>query len=246
MGKRQPILFDLILFSFFLFFCLFFLFPKCLASEERKVEINEIAWMGTEKSANDEWIELYNNANYGISLNSWSLKAQDSINIELTGTIPAKGFYILERTDDQSLPEIPADIIFKGPLSNKGKKLGLYDGNGVLVDEVDCSGGWFKGDNSSKQTMERISFGKDGSSADSWQTSALAGGTPKKENSLIEKQEYAKQAIAANSPDYSFDGNIDAARKTIGLKKQGFSFLYSFFSGIIIVFLKRSLNNQGY
>jgi hypothetical protein len=35
------------------------------------VVISEIAWMGTSTSANDEWIELYNNSASPVSLSGW-------------------------------------------------------------------------------------------------------------------------------------------------------------------------------
>lgn len=35
---------------------------KCSTANSSDVVINEIAWMGTTTSANDEWIKLHNNA----------------------------------------------------------------------------------------------------------------------------------------------------------------------------------------
>lgn len=44
-----------------IFIFLFVLVPfKCFAINSSDVVINEIAWMGTIASANDEWLELYN------------------------------------------------------------------------------------------------------------------------------------------------------------------------------------------
>jgi hypothetical protein len=204
--------------------------------------------MGTEKSASDEWLELYNNANYGINLNGWSLKIQGSFQIALKGLIPAKGFYLLERSDDQTLPDVQSDIIFKGSLTNKGQKISLYNKEGTLIDEADCSQGWFSGDNSSKQTMERINLGKDGSSASSWQTSVPFGGTPKFQNSLAQKiklePEKQKQAGTANyaSLDASINNNAENFR-TASLKTNFLAVILAIFNGIIIIFLKRNLNN---
>jgi len=139
------------------------------------VVINEIAWMGTNISANDEWIELYNNTNSDIDLNEWKLFAQDGTpEINLNGKILAKGFFILERTDDTTVSDIPADIIYAGALSNNGEYLQLTDPQDNTLDKVDCSNGWIAGDNKTKQTMERV--------GDNWQTSKKAGGTPKAEN----------------------------------------------------------------
>ncbi len=139
--------------------------------------ISEIAWMGTTASPNDEWIELYNNTGFSVNLNNWVLKSvDDTPKIKLTGVILPNGFYLLERTDDTTLPNIIADQIYTGALGNTGENLELYDGSGILIDRVDNSNGWTAGDNSTKQTMERAGH-------QSWQTSQNPGGTPKEKNS---------------------------------------------------------------
>ena len=64
-----------ILFS--LFFVFLFSFSLVSAANPSEVIINEIAWMGGISSANDEWIELYNNTESPINLEEWLLKADD-------------------------------------------------------------------------------------------------------------------------------------------------------------------------
>jgi hypothetical protein len=150
---------------------------------QANVVINEIAWMGTSVSYNDEWIELYNNGSV-INLEGWVLKADDgSPEINLSGIIPEKGFYLLERTNDETIPGITADLIYKGALGNNGENLKLYNNSGNLIDQVISLEGWLAGDNSTKQTMEKIGSG--------WQTSQNPGGTPKTINSIgtIEPEE---------------------------------------------------------
>ncbi len=162
--------------SFSLLFFTLLIF-SAQAANLGNVVINEIAWMGTENSANDEWIELYNNTDNTINLDGWILKADDGTpEIKLSGIILAESFYLLERTDDSTVPEISADLIYKGALGNDGEDLKLFDNSGNLIDEANCSSGWFAGDNSTKQTMERTDSGD-------WQTSQNPGGTPKTENS---------------------------------------------------------------
>ena len=152
------------------------------AAHSLDVVINEIAWMGTEVSYNDEWIELRNKTNSSISLEGWVLKATDGTpEINLTGTMLAQGFYLLERTDDNSVPDITADQIYTGALNNNGENLNLYDNLGNLIDAVNCQDGWSAGDNSTKQTMER-------KGVNNWQTSQNPGGTPKTENSLSQEE----------------------------------------------------------
>jgi hypothetical protein len=150
------------------------------------VVINEIAWMGTENSYNDEWIEFYNNTGSPIDLNGWTLKSADgSPEITLEATISANGFYLLERTDDTSVSYVSADQIYTGPLNNTGESLQLLDSLNDLVDQTNCSGGWFAGDNTTKQTMERIDVQANGSDSSNWATSQSAGGTPRAVNSMV-------------------------------------------------------------
>lgn len=120
-----------------------------------QVIINEIAWMGTSESANDEWMELYNTGGEEVSLEGWVLEAADGTpQINLSGTISASGFFLLERTDDETVPGIPADQIYTGALGNGGEDLILKDASGVVVNRVDASAGWPAGDNDTKETMQ--------------------------------------------------------------------------------------------
>lgn len=122
------------------------------------VVINEIAWMGGPASASDEWIELYNDSAEEVSLIGWKLVADDGAPlISLTGSIPAGGFYIMERTDDDSAPGVTADKIYTGDLANAGETLKLLDSDTVVVDTVIGGSGWASigGNNTTKDTPQR-------------------------------------------------------------------------------------------
>ncbi len=162
------------------------------------VVINEIAWMGTGASYNDEWVELLNNTEKEVDLDGWVLKAEDgSPEIGLSGTIPARGYFLLERTDDATVNDIDADFIYTGALGNSGEHLKLISPSGEIIDEVICGDGWFAGDNDTKMSMERILPEEDGSLETNWMSNdgetiwsrdADGGdivGTPKKENSVF-------------------------------------------------------------
>jgi len=142
------------------------------------VVINEVAWMGTASSSADEWIELYNSGSEDAGLEGWTLTAADGTPaIDLSGTSTAGGYFLLERTDDESVPDIAADLIYAGALGNSGETLELRDGDGNLIDSViSIDGAWPAGDNATKRTMERRDDG-------GWQTSANPGGTPRAQNS---------------------------------------------------------------
>ncbi len=148
----------------------FFVFGSARAAV---VEISEIAWMGTQNSAQDEWLELYSSD--GAQLEGWTLIAADGgMTINLSGQISAGGYFLIERTDDNTLPNVSADLIvpFGNGLNNNGEHLILKDSSGAAVDSVDASSGWPAGDNSTKETMQKNSSG-------AWITAA---GTPKAAN----------------------------------------------------------------
>ena len=83
------------------------------------VLINEVAWAGTAASASDEWIELFNPNEVPISLEGWQLGDGGDISILLEGTISPAGYFLLERSDDQTVADIPADLVYGGSLSNE-------------------------------------------------------------------------------------------------------------------------------
>ena len=194
--SSQRVLFSLILIiSTLIFFCW----------EARAVVINEIAWMGTEESYSDEWIELYNPLESPVLLNGWTLETKDrDLTINLKGTVSAKSYFLLERTDDATIPDITADIIYKGGLSNQGEHLLLLDNNRKTIDEVDCSLGWFAGQNETKKSMERIDAGLSGSDPLNWKTSSEREGTPRIQNS--EKKEISEKQITSTHQSSNYSG----------------------------------------
>jgi len=144
-----------------------------------KIIINEVAWMGTQNSSNDEWVELKNISSEITNLSNWQLLDQnEQIKIIFPNEIrlgPGQ-FLLLERTNDETVPNILADIIYVGSLANQNESLRLFDNSCQFQDEVFAQPDWPAGDNVSKRTMERkLDF--------TWQTSALINGTPKQENS---------------------------------------------------------------
>jgi hypothetical protein len=80
---------------------------------QKDVVVSEVAWMGTAASSYDEWMELANNTGTDIDLNGWVLRSADGTpSITLSGIIPAHGRFLLERTDDTSVPDLAADLIY--------------------------------------------------------------------------------------------------------------------------------------
>ena len=123
------------------------------------VVVNEIAWAGSAASANDEWIELRNVGDETVQLAGWMLLIGESPDVatiaiylgEVEGkTVEARttalepgGFLLLERTDDSTVSDVAADVIYTGALANTGVMLHLVDPTGAVVDRVDLAAwGW--------------------------------------------------------------------------------------------------------
>lgn len=139
------------------------------------VVINEVAWSGTLDDSYDEWIELYNNTGADIDLVGWTLVAGDGTpSIALNGIIVAQGYYLLERTDDEAVWDIPADQIYSGALEDVGEELVLRDAGDNPIDSANGDGGGWPGGTGSSGTpprasMERIWPGQAGSD-ENWGT----------------------------------------------------------------------------
>ncbi|PSB07868.1 hypothetical protein C7B76_27365, partial [filamentous cyanobacterium CCP2] len=122
------------------------------------VVVNEIAWMGTQADADHEWIELYNPSDSAIDLTGWILTDGNNLNITLSGTIAAGGYFLLEH-GDTAIVDITADQIYTGTLNNTGATLTLKANDGRVIDIVNEDGGiWAAGvdEATGRFSMERI------------------------------------------------------------------------------------------
>jgi hypothetical protein len=63
----------------------------------------------------------------------------------LSDSIPGGGHFLLERTDDTTVPDVSADQTYSGGLGNDGEDLFLRGATTNLIDHVDCISGWFAG-----------------------------------------------------------------------------------------------------
>ncbi len=158
--------------------------------------INEIAWSGTAGSYSDEWMELYNPGTSDVNVNGWKIEGIGFTDETLTGTIPAGGFYLIEN-DEECVSDIAGDFIDSSiAFDDAGANVILKNSSGTVIDQVNCSGGWFGGLSSPDTSMERKDPCGDGSDAATWGTnngiivngldmnSAPLIATPKAQNSI--------------------------------------------------------------
>jgi hypothetical protein len=127
------------------------------------VLINEVAWAGTAASSNHEWIELHNPSQQDVPLAGWTLTDGGDVAIAFTQQIIAAGGYLLlERTSDNSVSDIAADLIYTGALNDAGETLSLRDAYGNLIDTANAAGGpWPAGGGALRASMERLGTGPD-------------------------------------------------------------------------------------
>ncbi len=150
--------------------------------------INEVAWGGAPNNPTAEWIELYNPGDQVVQLDGWRLYSSDGApDIRLHGTIPAHGYFLLERGSDGTVPGVKADLVYTGALRDTGEALFLADADGKYIDSVNKSGGpWPAGTNALGDppcaSMERIDPTVPDTPAN-WAT-GRTGGTPDAQNSV--------------------------------------------------------------
>lgn len=174
--------------------------PVAWSQPPSTVVINEVAWMGTQASANDEWIELFNPSSTAVDLTGWALRWRNQT-VTLKGKIAAHGYYLLERSDETTVSDLTADLIYSGGLRNDGEALQLLDGSGQVVDSANGDGGpWPAGDTGRKATMQRVdanlpdtdanwrTFDADGATALDAQGQPIRG-TPRAENRFRSEQD---------------------------------------------------------
>ncbi len=166
------------------------------------VIINEVAWMGTASSTEDEWIELYNRTNHAVNFNNnnWVLRVSDNRPyIPLSKTIPAKGYYLLERADDRTISDLSADLVYGNDgadwaLNNTGTEILILSHSSTTIDRTPSSS-WPGGTTASFRTMERYNPDILGEEISNWGTNITIirnnkdgannpiNGTPKARNS---------------------------------------------------------------
>ena len=170
------------------------------------VVVSEIAWMGTDASPTDEWIELYNNTAAAVDLSGWTLASADGYpSIALSGVIPAGAHFLLERTDDSTVPAVAADLLYTGALGNDGEDLVLRDGGLAVIDQLDCAAGWYSGHGDARVPMVRVSSTAAGNVAGNWTYNPRCG-TATNSNGISHTCELTT-TVAGHALDFSVTFN---------------------------------------
>jgi len=152
-----------------------------LASSDRAVRVSEVAWAGTQASWADEWIELRNLTEEEVDLTGWTLswngvkidlgeEAGNTLKVRKSVLGPGE-VLLLERTDDDTVSSVKADIIYKGSLANSGEEIVLEDKSGNEVQVIAASEGWPAGSGSGGDKPYAAMVLKDGK----WQNSKSGG-----------------------------------------------------------------------
>lgn len=167
---------------------LIYIIPKNL---EASVFINEVAWMGNLSNANSEWIELSNDGSEDVDVSGWSMSGSVTFSIPENKIIVSNGYFLFERSSDNTIPEITADHIYTGALANTGGSLILKDKDGNTIDEINASSGWPAGDNTTKDTMQKL--------AGSWYTDIPTPKAPTQESAIQNKNNTSTNTTTNNT-----------------------------------------------
>lgn len=217
------------------------------------IAINEIAWMGTVASPNDEWFEIKNNTGHTIDLSQWELNAKDNTPyVKLTGTIAPHAYLVFERTTKEPvITDVEMHQKYSGALGNSGEQLNLSYASTTFDKTPD--GAWVAGATSTRQTMERYSSREPGADPENWGTNLgyikngkdAKGedieGTPGEQNSvstIINKGQDITSDFTLTNDEERYvvpDGMLVTASSTFTIEP-----------GVTISFLNDSQKNNGY
>ena len=158
---------------------------KTIEFVSNPIVINEVAWAGTIANSADEWIELYNRSSKTIDLSGFKLKSQtdNKPNINLSGTMSSGSYYLIERTDDNTVSDIAADLTASfgsgggggAGLANESSEVLAIEYKGTTIDQTpNCGTNWSSCGGSAsgnKPSMERVDPDIAGTLTSNWGTS---------------------------------------------------------------------------
>jgi hypothetical protein len=145
------------------------------------IVINEIAWMGTKNSANEEWVELYNSGNASVSVDGWNILNSKGVMVNLEGEISPGEYFLICRTTPSVTNPLNGicDInkTFSGSgLNNENDQVILKNESGQTIQSVSSGSKWANlgGNNTTKETAQRTD-------SNSWVTAEPTPGSKNKQ-----------------------------------------------------------------
>lgn len=149
------------------------------------VVINEIMWMGSNSSIDDEWIELKSHTNSVVDISGWRITGAATGGTDLIipagKSIPANGYFLIANYNkdnaNSKLNVTPDWVTTDIDLPNTALQLILKDSSLNVLDRADDGVGVpFAGDNTNKYSMERNDDYGDGTIISNWHTATTSHG----------------------------------------------------------------------
>ena len=178
------------------------------------IVINEI--MFDPRTGEPEWIELFNNTNNEVNLNSWEISdvlASPTV-VRITNDdfyFQPKSFLVIAVNSKifDYYDSIPSPIFYVSipALNNDKDGVVIYDKRGAVIDSVFYFSSW----GASKKSLERISVELPSNLQSNWAASiADSGATPGRTNSVSNVKSYARNSIVINEIMYEpLSGNAE-------------------------------------
>ena len=151
-----------------------------LTANEELIKISEIAWMGTIKKPEEQWLELFNPEDETIDMSKWllyDLVNNTELKFNKSSKITSKNYFLIGRGEKVNGKTI--QLKMPNVFSREGTYLRLLNENCEVVVEFDARGKWPAGNEFTRATLE---FDNDFKSV---HTSLIVGGTPKAKNTII-------------------------------------------------------------
>lgn len=180
---------------------------SCAASPDSVVTFNEVQYHPADAAAETEWIELHNQMAVRIDLSGWRITG--GVNFAFPeGTIIEPGGFAVVAAN----PILLAGAAFgpwAGSLNNGGEQVRLRARHGRLMDELSYADAadWPVGADGSGATLAKRHPEAASLPAESWMTSAQAGGSPGAHNFAFGGDDDAQTHAIEPRGDWRYDAS---------------------------------------
>lgn len=149
-----------------------------------------------------EFIELYNRGTDSVNLSNWIIKGGSCDCVLPSFSVASRSYVVIASTSSKGKFDSFGNVLYCPcfpTLNNDGKTLWLINSNGQLQDFVNYDISWYGSSKSQGGwSLERKDASLACSCAANWSASTdISGGTPDKENSIIEQVSISKPIISS-------------------------------------------------